>query len=232
MNALRLVNAARQGVVPRITHRLNDAERRTMIKSGAVVVSSVEESGIQRWTDGLFRSQSRIVGNFLLSAEIGLSTMVKRHHVAEYHSGGARYQVQECVFTHCTEPTIPHKKGAARLAVQDRNCIRDGKSTRVLSAANVTTITGCWRPAIFTCASVTQALIAKFGDRLISVIWLVAEVLRRWVYLRFVRIKSAPSRVNLQHEDLKMPQVLQDASRDARHTLPSMRRDSRDPSTT
>ncbi|KAJ6539774.1 Gti1/Pac2 family-domain-containing protein [Mycena vulgaris] len=65
MNALRLVHAARQGVIPRIICRLNDAERRTMIKSGAVVVSSVEESGIQRWTDGLLRSQSRIVGNFL-----------------------------------------------------------------------------------------------------------------------------------------------------------------------
>ena len=50
MNALRLIHAARQGVIPRITRRLNDAERRAMIKSGAVFVFSVEESGIKRWT--------------------------------------------------------------------------------------------------------------------------------------------------------------------------------------
>ncbi|KAJ7932035.1 Gti1/Pac2 family-domain-containing protein [Mycena leptocephala] len=61
MNALRLIHAARQGVIPRITRRLNDAERRTMIKSGAVFVFSVEESGIKRWTDGLLWSPSRIV---------------------------------------------------------------------------------------------------------------------------------------------------------------------------
>jgi hypothetical protein len=50
VNALRLIHAARQGVIPRITRRLNDSERRTMIKSGAVFVFSVEESGIKRWT--------------------------------------------------------------------------------------------------------------------------------------------------------------------------------------
>lgn len=50
LHALRLIHAARQGVVPRITRRLNDTERRSMIKSGAVFVFSVEESGIKRWT--------------------------------------------------------------------------------------------------------------------------------------------------------------------------------------
>ncbi|KAJ3711332.1 Gti1/Pac2 family-domain-containing protein [Lentinula raphanica] len=64
-NALRLIHAARQGVIPRITRRLNDTERRSMIKSGAVFIFSVEESGIKRWTDGLLWSPSRIVGNFL-----------------------------------------------------------------------------------------------------------------------------------------------------------------------
>lgn len=83
VNALRLIHAARQGVIPRITRRLNDSERRTMIKSGAVFVFSVEESGIKRWTgeitfiaqsasshdvDGLLWSPSRIVGNFLVGS--------------------------------------------------------------------------------------------------------------------------------------------------------------------
>lgn len=65
-DALRLIMAARQGIIPRITRRLNDSERRAMIRSGAVFVFCVEESGIKRWTEGLSWSPSRIVGNFLV----------------------------------------------------------------------------------------------------------------------------------------------------------------------
>ncbi|KAJ6553561.1 Gti1/Pac2 family-domain-containing protein [Mycena vulgaris] len=84
MNALRLIHAARQGVIPRITRRLNDAERRTMIKSGAVFVFSVEESGIKRWTDGLLWSPSRIVGNFLVYREINERTNSRGSHKKLY----------------------------------------------------------------------------------------------------------------------------------------------------
>ncbi|VDB84709.1 unnamed protein product [Peniophora sp. CBMAI 1063] len=69
-DALRLIMAARQGIIPRITRRLNESERRSMIKSGAVFVFSVEESGIRRWTEGLAWSPSRIVGNFLVYREV------------------------------------------------------------------------------------------------------------------------------------------------------------------
>jgi hypothetical protein len=40
-----------------------------MIASGSVFVFDEEESGIKRWTDGLFWSASRILGNFLLYRE-------------------------------------------------------------------------------------------------------------------------------------------------------------------
>ncbi|KAJ7907482.1 Gti1/Pac2 family-domain-containing protein [Mycena leptocephala] len=70
MNALRLVYAAHLGIIPRMTRRLSDFERGTMIESGAVFVYSVEESGITRWTDGLLWSPSRIFGNFLIYREI------------------------------------------------------------------------------------------------------------------------------------------------------------------
>ncbi|KAJ6474713.1 hypothetical protein DFH09DRAFT_1343052 [Mycena vulgaris] len=63
MNALRLIHAARQG----------DGERRTMIKSGAVVVFGFEESGIKRWTvflDDLLWLPSRIVGKFVMSTKL------------------------------------------------------------------------------------------------------------------------------------------------------------------
>ncbi|KAI0315119.1 Gti1/Pac2 family-domain-containing protein [Amylostereum chailletii] len=69
-DALRLIMAARQGIIPRITRRLNDSERRSMIRSGAVFVFCVEESGIKRWTEGLAWSPSRIVGNFLVYREV------------------------------------------------------------------------------------------------------------------------------------------------------------------
>jgi hypothetical protein len=69
VQALRLVHAARLGVIPRVLRRLNNSERRRMIVSGAVFVFSVEESGIKRWTDGLLFSPSRIDGNFLVSPE-------------------------------------------------------------------------------------------------------------------------------------------------------------------
>jgi hypothetical protein len=72
-DALRLIMAARQGIIPRITRRLNDSERRSMIRSGAVFVFSVEESGIKRWTEGLAWSPSRIVGNFLVRRTRGFT---------------------------------------------------------------------------------------------------------------------------------------------------------------
>ncbi|KAF4613808.1 hypothetical protein D9613_008055 [Agrocybe pediades] len=84
VNALRLIHAARQGVIPRITRRLNDSERRSMIKSGAVFVFSVEESGIKRWTDGLLWSPSRIVGNFLVYREINERTSSRGGHKKPY----------------------------------------------------------------------------------------------------------------------------------------------------
>ncbi|KAF7971615.1 hypothetical protein HWV62_20716 [Athelia sp. TMB] len=65
VDALRLVFAARLGVIPRVLCRLNDVERRELVVSGAVFVFTVGESRIKRWTDGKVWSSSRIDGNFL-----------------------------------------------------------------------------------------------------------------------------------------------------------------------
>ncbi|KIY64711.1 hypothetical protein CYLTODRAFT_328510, partial [Cylindrobasidium torrendii FP15055 ss-10] len=70
LQALHLVYAARMGVIPRITRRLNEAEREALTRSGAVFIFSVDESGIKRWTDGLVWSPSRICGNFLVYREM------------------------------------------------------------------------------------------------------------------------------------------------------------------
>ncbi|PPQ97119.1 hypothetical protein CVT26_000601 [Gymnopilus dilepis] len=67
-DALLILEAAKRGIIPRVTRRLVDSERR-MITSGSVFVFDEDESGIKRWTDGYFWSPSRILGNFLLYRE-------------------------------------------------------------------------------------------------------------------------------------------------------------------
>ncbi|KAJ7113143.1 Gti1/Pac2 family-domain-containing protein [Mycena epipterygia] len=67
-DALLILEAARRGLIPRVTRRLVDDERK-MITSGSVFVFDEDESGIKRWTDGFFWSPSRILGNFLLYRE-------------------------------------------------------------------------------------------------------------------------------------------------------------------
>ncbi|KIK58005.1 hypothetical protein GYMLUDRAFT_130960, partial [Collybiopsis luxurians FD-317 M1] len=66
VDALRLVYAAHQSVLPRTTRPLNSLEKKSYIKSGAVFIFNVEESGIKQWTDGVLWSQPRIVGKFLV----------------------------------------------------------------------------------------------------------------------------------------------------------------------
>ncbi|KAG7087309.1 hypothetical protein E1B28_013286 [Marasmius oreades] len=72
-DALLILEAARRGLIPRVTRRLVDSERK-MIDSGSVFVFDEDESGIKRWTDGFFWSPSRILGNFLLYRETDKKT--------------------------------------------------------------------------------------------------------------------------------------------------------------
>ncbi|KAJ7850728.1 Gti1/Pac2 family-domain-containing protein, partial [Mycena leptocephala] len=96
MDALRLIEAARRGVILRITRRLNDAERRTMIKSGAVFVFIVEESGIKRWTDGLVWSTSSIESNFFVYREINERTKSRGSHKKLYSTNEPSRALSVC----------------------------------------------------------------------------------------------------------------------------------------
>ncbi|KAJ9121484.1 hypothetical protein QFC22_002100 [Naganishia vaughanmartiniae] len=69
-DALILFEAAKRGIIPRVTRRLTDREKVAMIKSGAVFVFDEHESNIKRWTDGMSWSPSRIYGNYLTYREI------------------------------------------------------------------------------------------------------------------------------------------------------------------
>ncbi|KAF4611415.1 hypothetical protein D9613_004601 [Agrocybe pediades] len=51
VDARRLIHATCQGVIPFTTRRLNESERRSIIKSNAVFIFSAEEKKIERWTD-------------------------------------------------------------------------------------------------------------------------------------------------------------------------------------
>ena len=69
-DALILFEAAKRGIIPRVTRRLTDREKAAMIKSGAVFVFDEHESNIKRWTDGMSWSPSRIYGNYLVSTRL------------------------------------------------------------------------------------------------------------------------------------------------------------------
>ncbi|GAB5590490.1 Global transcription regulator sge1 [Umbelopsis nana] len=70
MDTLLLFEACRQGILPKVTRRLQDRERKDLVVSGTVFIFDERESGIKRWTDGLLWSPSRILGNFLVYREI------------------------------------------------------------------------------------------------------------------------------------------------------------------
>ncbi|KAK7025143.1 Gti1/Pac2 family-domain-containing protein [Favolaschia claudopus] len=66
LDALRLIYATQRGAVPSVNRCLNDVERRTMIKSGAIFVYRAQETAASSWTDGLLWSLPRRKGDFLL----------------------------------------------------------------------------------------------------------------------------------------------------------------------
>ena len=80
-DALLILEAARRGLIPRVTRRLVDSERK-MITSGSVFVFDEDESGIKRWTDGFIWSPSRILGNFLVSIILCIRSKLAQTNVA------------------------------------------------------------------------------------------------------------------------------------------------------
>ncbi|OBZ79360.1 Global transcription regulator sge1 [Grifola frondosa] len=68
-DAILVFEGAKAGIVPRVTRRFHDIEKRNIIQSGAIIVFTEEESGIKRWTDPYLWSASRMQGNFLIYRE-------------------------------------------------------------------------------------------------------------------------------------------------------------------
>src|SRR5262245_50893919 len=68
-DAIKLFEACRQGLLPRIQRRLAEKERQA-IRSGSVFVWDEREAGMRRWTDGKSWSASRVSGSFLTYREM------------------------------------------------------------------------------------------------------------------------------------------------------------------
>ncbi|KAK4052921.1 Global transcription regulator sge1 [Microbotryomycetes sp. JL221] len=70
LDALLIFEGCRRSILPKITRRLQESEKKALVNSGSVFVFDEEETGIKRWTDGLIWSPSRTLGNFLLYREL------------------------------------------------------------------------------------------------------------------------------------------------------------------
>ncbi|KAI0202143.1 Gti1/Pac2 family-domain-containing protein [Astrocystis sublimbata] len=68
-DAIKLFEACRQGVLPRVQRRLSEKERQS-IRPGSVFVWDEREAGMRRWTDGKSWSASRVSGSFLTYREM------------------------------------------------------------------------------------------------------------------------------------------------------------------
>ncbi|KAM7220720.1 Gti1/Pac2 family domain containing protein [Rhypophila decipiens] len=68
-DAIKLFEACRIGMLPRVQRRLSEKER-GLITSGSVFVWDEKEAGMRRWTDGKSWSASRVSGSFLTYREM------------------------------------------------------------------------------------------------------------------------------------------------------------------
>ncbi|KAJ9145353.1 cAMP-independent regulatory protein pac2 [Pleurostoma richardsiae] len=68
-DAIKLFEACRVGLLPRVQRRLSEKERQS-IRSGSVFVWDEREAGMRRWTDGKSWSASRVSGSFLTYREM------------------------------------------------------------------------------------------------------------------------------------------------------------------
>lgn len=68
-DAVILLEAARQRLIPKITRRLKDHERQ-QIKTGSIFIWNEKEAKMRRWTDGRSWSASRVTGAFLTYREM------------------------------------------------------------------------------------------------------------------------------------------------------------------
>jgi hypothetical protein len=85
-DALLVFEASLRGILNPIPRRPNATERTSLIQSGCVVIYNDQSSGIQRWTDGVRWSPSRVMGDFLVYHELQDDCQPREKRMAGKHS--------------------------------------------------------------------------------------------------------------------------------------------------
>jgi hypothetical protein len=98
-DAIKLFEACRLGLLPRVQRRLSEKERQ-IIRSGSVFVWDEREAGMRRWIDGKSWSACRVSGSFLTYREMegkrgGGFGNNKRNNSKTPKSGLARHEDKE-----------------------------------------------------------------------------------------------------------------------------------------
>lgn len=86
-DALYLIHAAMNELIPLISQRFSNYERQTYIKSGSIFVYCENKSNIKRWTDGKKWSASRVSGVFLSYKEMKPSNSSTCHIIDKKDDG-------------------------------------------------------------------------------------------------------------------------------------------------
>lgn len=96
-DALFLIEAAKQKLVPLVTQRFSSYERQTSIRAGSVYVWREQGSNIRRWTDGRKWSASRVSGVFLSYREMQPARSQTCHIVDQKQGGLIKQSFSYCV---------------------------------------------------------------------------------------------------------------------------------------
>lgn len=88
LDAMCLVEAAKNDLVPIIPERFSEEERNTCAKSGAIYIWCENKSNIKRWTDGRKWSASRVSGVFLSYKEMIKPKKGCSSHATDLKSNG------------------------------------------------------------------------------------------------------------------------------------------------
>lgn len=117
--------AVRQGFLPPITRRLNEMERNSLVRSGAVFVwfEADDDSGLMRWTDGRSWGQSRMREPYLFydekmpydAARVANEMNSKRGPAYRFIDGGPRSGPSSSAISH-QDRTAYHHPGLVKQA--------------------------------------------------------------------------------------------------------------------
>ena len=92
LDGLLLIEAARTGQIPKVSHRLTQEEH-DLIQSGTIFIWSEHDVNIKRWTDGRNWSNSRLKGRFLIYKETKSEVPMRKKTLCARTISGEKFHV-------------------------------------------------------------------------------------------------------------------------------------------